>query len=93
MPKKLTILGALTAALVFGYFGLFNGTSQGAIQTFTTSGATAFDWDVCYGGARTVPSGGGIGPGGSPEAKQGRDRHRSRARLSGQGRAGLERQA
>jgi hypothetical protein len=63
MPKKLTILGALTAALVFGYFGLFNGTSQGALQSFTTTGATAFDWDVCYGGARTVPSGGGIGCG------------------------------
>src|SRR5687768_12172383 len=63
MPKKLTILGALTAALVFGYFGLFNGTSQGAIQTFTTSGATAFDWDTCYGGSRPVPSGGGIGCG------------------------------
>jgi hypothetical protein len=57
MPKKLTLLGALTAALVFGYLGLFNtGTSQGAIQSFTPA---SFDWNICYGGEFPIPTGGG----------------------------------
>jgi hypothetical protein len=57
MPKKLTILGVLTAAVVLG-FGVFNTTqtTQGAIQGFSTS---AYDWTTCYGGAFPVPTGGG----------------------------------
>jgi hypothetical protein len=59
MPKKLTILGALTVALVFGYLGLFNGstTTQGAVQTF--SPAAGYNWTTCYGGAYPVPDGSG----------------------------------
>lgn len=49
MPKKLTMLGALTAALVFGYFGLFNSTSSGApLLQFATSGAAEISVDQCY---------------------------------------------
>jgi hypothetical protein len=60
MPKKLTILGALTAALVFGYFGLFNGSATGApIQQFDTSGVFEVDVNWCYGGAFPVPDGSG----------------------------------
>ncbi|MBI5289768.1 MAG: hypothetical protein HY873_12420 [Chloroflexi bacterium] len=60
MPKKLTILGALTAALVFGYLGLFNGTAAGTpIQQFDTSGAFEVDVNWCYDGAYPVADGSG----------------------------------
>jgi hypothetical protein len=50
MPKKLTILGALTAAVVFGYFGLFNGTNvQAGGSTFVISpAAEEIDVQYCY---------------------------------------------
>ena len=61
MPKKLTTLGVLTAALVFGYFGLFNGGASGApIQQFDTSGAFEVDVNWCYDGAYPTNSGGAV---------------------------------
>ena len=62
MPKKLTILGALTAALVFGVFGLFANSAAGVpIQQFDTSGTYEVDVLVCYGGAAPVPDGADAG--------------------------------
>jgi hypothetical protein len=62
MPKKLTILGALTAALVFGVFGLFANSAAGVpIQQFDTSGTYEVDVVICYGGAAPVPDGGDAG--------------------------------
>jgi hypothetical protein len=50
MPKKLTILGALTVAVVMGLFGLNNTSTntEGAIQSFSISGVTEIDWHGCY---------------------------------------------
>ncbi len=51
MPKKLTILGALTAALVFGYLGLFNQSVSGVpLQDFnsTAGNAKEISVDQCY---------------------------------------------
>ena len=55
MRKKLTILGALTVAVVMGLFGLNNTstTTEGALQSFSISGVTEVDWHGCY---DTVPA-------------------------------------
>jgi hypothetical protein len=52
MPKKLTILGALTVAVMFGAFGVFKDSVSGDagthIQHFDTSGAYEIDIAYCY---------------------------------------------
>lgn len=49
MPKKLTMLGALTAALVFGYLGFFNSSASGVpLLQFSTTGASEIDVVQCY---------------------------------------------
>ncbi len=53
MPKKLTILGALTV-LVLGALGIFHSSGANAalpVQTFSNTGPNPIDYDICYGGA------------------------------------------
>jgi hypothetical protein len=53
MPKKLTILGVLTA-LAFGALNFFQGSASAEIQTFSPTGSEIVATATCYQGAEPV---------------------------------------